>query len=84
MSILSIFLLFQLAYLSMGNFIQMQAKVSFDTRLTALAPYISDAEYKMLAARWVLIDGRADYEALMGQMQSDADIHHVRLPPRLL
>lgn len=54
---------------------------SFAQRLTVLAPAISDSEYKILKARWANMRGKADYDALVGQMNKRATELGVNLPP---
>lgn len=54
---------------------------SFTQRLTVLAPAINDSEYKILKARWANMRGKADYDALVGQMDKRAAEVGVKLPP---
>ena len=54
---------------------------SFTQRLTVLAPAITDSEYKILKARWANMQGKADYDALVGQMDKRAAEVNVKLPP---
>jgi hypothetical protein len=54
---------------------------SFTQRLTVLAPAISDTEYKTLRARWASMQGEADYDALVAEMDRRATELGVKLPP---
>jgi len=54
---------------------------SFTQRLTVLAPAISDTEYKTLRARWAGMQGKADYDALVTEMDRRATQLGVKLPP---
>lgn len=54
---------------------------SFTQRLTVLASGISDSEYKILKARWASMHGRADYDAIVADMEKCATELGVKLPP---
>jgi hypothetical protein len=58
-----------------------QIAESFTQRLTVLAPGISDSEYKILKARWASMHGRADYDAIVADMEKRATELGVKLPP---
>ncbi len=64
--------------LSMGKAV---ISASFSQRLTVLAPAISDMEYKTLKARWAGMQGKADYDALVTEMDRRATQLGVNLPP---
>lgn len=53
---------------------------SFTQRLTVLAPAISDSEYKTLKARWAGMRGKADYDAIVADMDKRAAELGVNLP----
>ncbi|HTB92135.1 MAG TPA: hypothetical protein VK728_04845 [Candidatus Sulfotelmatobacter sp.] len=71
----SMFLIFSISF---GIF---QINASFDRRLTVLAPAITDVEYKTLKARWANMQSKADYDALVSDMDNRAAMLNVKLPP---
>ncbi|SRR5713101_112445 len=58
----------------------MEISASFTQRLTVLAPAVSDAEYKTLKARWASMRGKADYEAIVTEMDRRATELGITLP----
>jgi hypothetical protein len=49
----------------------------FHTRLVVLSPHLSDHEQKELAASWMLMRSRADYDAIKGRLKEYAEKYNV-------
>jgi hypothetical protein len=49
----------------------------FHTRLVILSPHLSDHEQKELAASWMLMRSRADYDAIKGRLKEYAEKYNV-------
>jgi hypothetical protein len=58
-----------------------QATATFDQRLMALAPVISDQERKSLLGQWAVMKGRADYDKINTRFEEFAEKYHAELPP---
>jgi hypothetical protein len=58
----------------------LQLNTSFNQRLTVLAPRISEQEYKEILASWAGMRNRADYQAVVQRVDSDAAAKGVVLP----
>ena len=58
-----------------------QATATFDQRLMALAPVISDQERKSLLGQWAVMKGRADYDKINARFEELAEKYHAELPP---
>jgi hypothetical protein len=57
-----------------------QARATFDQRLMALEPVISEQERKSLLAQWALMKGRVDYEKINKRLEELAEKYHAELP----
>lgn len=66
------------------DFAAQQMKLSFDRRITVLAPAIDDEAEEILRARFADLSGRADYESLNEEMNRLARTSSVDLPEPLL
>jgi hypothetical protein len=67
-----------------GKFVSLQATATFDRRLMALTPLISDQERKNLLGQWALMKGRKDYDKLNDQFEELAKKYHAELPKPLI
>lgn len=65
------------------NFAELQLNTSFNQRITVLSPKVSDQEIKVLKAKWALMKGRSDYEAINFQMDALARTQGINLPSPL-
>jgi hypothetical protein len=67
--------------LNAGIYVPFQATATFDRRLMALAPVISDEERQSLRGQWALMKGRADYNKINDRFKELAEKYHAELPP---
>lgn len=66
------------------DFAAQQMKLSFDRRITVLAPAITEDSEELLRARFADLGGRADYQGLNDEMDRLAQQTGVDLPDPLL
>jgi hypothetical protein len=66
------------------DFAAQQMELSFDRRITVLAPAITEDSEEMLRARFADLSGRADYQSLNDEMNRLAVETGVNLPDPLL
>lgn len=66
------------------DFAAQQMKLSFDRRITVLAPAITEESEELLRARFADLGGRADYQGLNDEMDRLATTTGVDLPDPLL
>ncbi len=66
------------------DFAAQQMKLSFDRRITVLAPAITEDSEELLRARFADLSGRSDYQGLNDEMDRLAASHGVDLPDPLL
>jgi hypothetical protein len=59
-----------------------QAHSTFDNRLMALTPVISDQERKNLIGQWAFMGSKSDFFAIDHNMETLANKYHVKLPER--
>ena len=59
---------------------EFQATATFDQRLMALAPVISDQERKSLLGQWAMMKSRADYDKVNARFEELAEKYHTELP----
>ena len=52
--------------------------------MTAIAPYITDAEQKQLYSDWTQMRGEADYRKIYAEIEKIAKEHNLRLPENLV
>jgi hypothetical protein len=64
-------------------FADLQLNATFNQRLTALGPELSDSELKKFRARWALMTNRADYRSIQNDLEAHAKSRNVKLPPSL-
>lgn len=57
-----------------------QATATFDQRLRALAPVISDQERKTLIGAWAVMKGRSDYDKINARLEELSLKYHTTLP----
>ncbi len=65
------------------EYLAMQLKASFHQRLGALAPRISEQEYKELLASWANMRTQEDYRRIVAAMEAEAQRAGVSLPKLL-
>jgi uncharacterized protein YpuA (DUF1002 family) len=65
-------------------YVPMQADATFQQRLSALGPVLSDADRKSLVSQWALMKSRADYDKINGEFEDTARRNHIELPPPLI
>lgn len=82
--VLSIMFLFVLIYLFVSVYVDLQLNTSFQQRLNALSPEISDFEYKNLKADWALMKSPEDYNSIVLKMEEFAQKHKIKLPDLLI
>lgn len=66
------------------SFADLQLNVSFERRLTALAPVLSEQEEEVLRAQWASMMRRSDYVRINQSMEELARTRKVTLPKLLL
>jgi hypothetical protein len=62
------------------QYLTMQLKASFHQRLAALAPKISEQEYKEILASWANMQTQEDYRRIVATMEAEAGRAGVSLP----
>jgi hypothetical protein len=67
-----------------GSFADLQLNTSFQQRLTALAPVITDQQEEELQASWASMENRDDYLVILERMNSMAKDNGIELPKPLL
>jgi hypothetical protein len=65
-------------------YVACQASATFQQRMMALAPVLSDVERKALLSQWALMKGRDDYDKINTQLEGIASNRHVEIPPALI
>jgi hypothetical protein len=60
---------------------EFQATATFDQRLMALAPVISDQERKTLLRQWAMMKSRDDYDKINVRFSESASKYQIDLPP---
>ena len=81
---LILMLLFNFGSISVSIFTDLQLNTSFNQRINALAPYVSDNEIKLLRSQWALMRSKADHEAINKSMNDLAIRKKIKLPLPLL
>jgi hypothetical protein len=61
-------------------YFQMQITTSFRQHTTAIAPYVSDQDMKLLLSRWTQMRTEADYQVIYRDLKGIADKNHIVLP----
>ena len=79
-----IMFLFTLICFSVSVFADLQLNTSFQQRLNALSPEISDFEYKNLKADWALMESPEDHKNIVLKMEEFAQKHKIKLPDLLI
>jgi hypothetical protein len=67
-----------------NTYFQIRITTSFRQHTTAIAPYVSDQEMKLLLSRWTQMRTEADYRAIYDGVKHIADINNVILPDNLM
>lgn len=67
-----------------SSFTDLQLNTSFNQRMNALAPYITDHEIKVLNSKWALMKTRKDYIEINIHLDSLAKSAKIILPENLL
>jgi hypothetical protein len=81
--VLALAIFVQSVYLVGVNFADLQLNASFNQRLAALAPKVTDQQVKELRAKWALMEKRSDYLAIVSAMNSLATHAGTKLPKPL-
>lgn len=82
-AVLATLIFLQSFYLVGRNFADLQLNASFNQRIAALSPKISDQQVKELRARWALMEKRSDYLSIVSDMERIAKETGAKLPPPL-
>jgi hypothetical protein len=82
--LMCIILAITMLYLLVSMYTDLQLNTSFNQRINALAPYISDQDAKLLRSKWALMKSHADHRAISSKMETLAAQTHVKLPELLL
>ena len=80
---LAVLIFLQSLYLVGRNFADLQLNASFNQRVTALTPRVTDQQVKELRARWALMEKRSDYLSIVADMERIAKEAGAKLPPPL-
>lgn len=62
----------------------LQLNTSFDQRLNAISPYVSDYQYKTFKSKWAMMKTRKDFELINTQIEIVGQLNKLNLPPNLL
>lgn len=73
----------QSLYVVGTNFADLQLNASFNQRIAALAPKVSDQQIKELRAKWALMERRGDYSVIVSEMDRLAVSVSAKLPKPL-
>lgn len=65
-------------------YVDLQLNASFDQRLCALAPHLTDQQEEQLKASWAMMISKADYLKIKENMELYASQANVKLPDPLL
>jgi hypothetical protein len=65
-----------------GPAVSIRANATFQRRLMALTPVISDAERKQLLGQWAMINSKASYQNINKQIEELATKYNAPLPKR--
>lgn len=79
-----IMFLFALICMVVSVYVDLQLNTSFQQRLNALSPKISDFEYKNLKADWALMESQEDHKSIVLKMEEFAQKHKIKLPDLLI
>ena len=79
-TLLFVLVMFTATYGGAKEYLTMQLKASFHQRLVALAPRISEQEYKELLASWANMRTQEDYRRIVATMEAAAQRAGVSLP----
>jgi hypothetical protein len=79
----SVLVILQSLYLVGKNFADLQLNASFNQRIAALTPRVTDQQVKELKARWALMEKRPDYLSIVSDMERIAKETGARLPSPL-
>jgi hypothetical protein len=64
-----------------GMYISVDASITYQRRIMALGPVLTDTEMKGLVRKWGMIQTQAEYDQLMQDMNKLAATYHVSIPP---
>ena len=67
-----------------NTYFQLRITSSFRQHVTAIAPYVSDHDMKVVLSRWTQMKGEADYIALYADLKAIADKNNIVLPENLV
>jgi hypothetical protein len=63
-----------------GPAVSIRANATFQRRLMALTPVISEEERKQLLGKWAMMNSKAEYLEINTQLEEIANKYHVALP----
>lgn len=66
------------------HFVAMQAKATYEMRMAALGPFLSDMERRHYHREWVFIRDQRHYDRLMGRLDEIAQERGASMPERLI
>lgn len=62
----------------------MQLNTSFNQRLNAVSPYVSDVDMKKFKSKWALMKTRTDFLSISNEFEQIAKQNNIELPENLL
>jgi hypothetical protein len=63
-----------------SHFVSIQANATYERRMMALAPVLTDQERRNLIGQWAMVDSRARYDELQKRLEDLAISYHITLP----
>lgn len=60
-----------------------QMNTSFEQRMNAIRPYITEQDYLLMRSRWALMETRQDYDAIHNFIQKKAKAANIKMPRQL-
>lgn len=67
-----------------SSYTDLQLNTSFNQRIDAIAPYVTDDEIKLLKSQWALMKTRDDFIEISNIMENLANDSNIELPKNLL
>ena len=67
-----------------GTWFQFKLVTSFEQHITAVAPYLSEHDEKVLKSRWTQMKNRKDYEKIYEDLRQIAATNNISLPDNLI
>jgi hypothetical protein len=82
--VLTAFIAFAAVAIIYGHLFQLRVITSFKQHMTAIAPYISDAQTKQLYSEWTQMRNKADYLRIYAKLEPIAQQNNIRLPENIV